>query len=269
MILGIDLGSSAVKLAVLEGREVLHTAYIPYRGRSAEELVASRIERWQLRAQAIAETGVGAAVFDTGALGLSCPVSRMLEVSAITAGTALLTGCEENLTVSIGTGTAFVLTKDGSSRHIGGSAFGGGALNSLFKKIVGYGLEDLRAAQLCSQGDITKVDMLMRELPSCPPSLDPSFTAANLVKTDESTGPADWAIGLLNMTVQTIGSMAYLTACGAGVDNIVFTGGPTAIPETRAILGDFTRAYGKNFIVPQNSQCATAIGAAYLCQRWE
>lgn len=263
MILGIDLGGSAAKIAVLDNGAVLHTAYMANRQHKAEQAIADKLALWGVKPDGIAMTGVSAAIFDVDKLKLDVPAKRVLEVLSIAAGSAFLTGHEENLTVSIGTGTAFVLTKNGESHHIGGSAFGGGTLQALYKKIIGTStFKDM--CRLCAQGDMSRVDLLMGELPSCPPSLDPSLTAANLVKTNSETTDADWAVGLLNMVVMTLGSAAYLTASSAGVGNIIFTGGPTAIKQTRDIMERFTKAYGLNFVVPDCSECATAIGAACL-----
>ena len=265
MILGIDLGGSAAKLALLEDGRLVYHAYLANGAAPHEEVVSDILKRHGLHPTALALTGVGAGTFDPERLGLGLSPARVPEIPAMAAGTRFLTGLEESLTVSIGTGTAFVLAKDGQVRHMGGSAFGGGALEGLSRAILGGGVRE-RLAPLCAEGDLARVDLLMSELPSCPPTLDPKLTAANLVKTGENTGRADWALGLLNLLMQTIGSMAYLTAQSLGVKDLVFTGGPTSIPESRAILDGFTKAYGLNFLIPPHSECATAVGAACLCQ---
>lgn len=261
MILGIDVGGSAVKLAGIAQGEVVFSKYMAHGTEEPERRVARALEKNGLCPAGAVLTGVGAAVFDAPCFAF--PVQRALEIEAMAAGTRYLTGKEEFLTVSVGTGTAFVLRKDGQTRHIGGSAFGGGALTGLCEKILGGPCFET-LVELCPRGDLSRVDLLMSELPSCPPSLDPKLTAANLCKTDENTSRADWALGLLNLVMQTIGSMAYLTASGHGVETIVFTGGPTGIKETRDIIAPFTRAYGMEFLVPDYAECATAIGAATL-----
>lgn len=263
MILGIDLGGSAIKLAALEKEKVIFTDYIANSDTPAHEVVAELLDKNGLRPGAVAMTGVGAAVFQAEKLGLGADIRRVLEVSSVAAGTVFLTGAEESLTVSIGTGTAFVLTKDGQSSHIGGSAFGGGALSGLCRKILGGEVRET-VGSMCGKGDLARVDLLMSELPSCPPTLDLKMTAANLAKTGPETRDEDWAIGILNLVMQTLGSMAFLAASGRGVKTVVFTGGPTAIPEVKGILDPFTKAYGIDYIVPEHSECATAIGAACL-----
>ena len=265
MILGIDAGGSAVKLACLDNGRVCFSRYIANRSGNVAEQAARALREAGIRPAAAAMTGVGAAVFETERLGLDCPVRRVLEIEAMAAGTRQLTGLEEFLTVSVGTGTAFVLRKNGQLRHIGGSAFGGGTLTGLCEKILGDKNTYQTLSRLCPQGDLARVDLLMSELPSCPPTLDPKMTAANLAKTGPDTTDADWAIGILNLVMQTIGSMAYLAAGGHGVDNIVFTGGPTGIAQAKDIIAPFNQAYGIHFLIPDYSECATAVGAACLC----
>lgn len=264
MHIGIDLGASAVKMAVLEGGKLVYRAYVGNGDGEPAEILDGIQRRHAFHPDAVALTGVGAAALTPEALWPDCPVKRVLEVEAIAAGTRFLTGLEEFLSVSIGTGTAFVLARGGETTHIGGSAFGGGALQGLSRKILGGGVRE-RLTPLCAGGDLSRVDLLMSELPSCPPTLDPTMTAANLVKTDGNTSPEDWAIGILNAVVQTIGSMAFLSASAHGAEHIVFTGGPTSIPETAGIIDAFNRIYPHRFLVPENADCCTAIGAARLC----
>ena len=264
MNVGIDLGASAAKLAVLENGKLVYRAYVGNGEGEPAEILSGILRRHAFHPDTMALTGVGAAAISPETLWPDCPVERVLEVEAIAAGTRFLTGLEEFLCASIGTGTAFVLSQKGKTVHIGGSAFGGGALQALSRKILGGGVRE-SLTPLCGKGDLSRVDLLMGELPSCPPTLDPALTAANLVKTDENTPPEDWAIGILNAVVETIGSMAYLVASAHGVEDIVFTGGPTSIPETAVILGAFNSAYPQRFLVPEDADCCTAIGAACLC----
>lgn len=263
MILGIDLGGSATKLAAMDGGEVRLCRYIPHGKMAAEDAVNGVLHECGSLFDAIAVTGVSAAAFDFSRLDSKAPVTSVLEVLALAEGADYLTSPGDKLTVSVGTGTAFVLTRGGAVTHIGGSAFGGGALQGLCRKILGCE-PGRRFNELMRGGDLANVDLLMSELPSCPPSLDPKLTAANLAKTGAATSEADWALGLLNLVLQTIGSMAYLAASGYGVKTVVMTGGPTATPCARQILEPFSAAYGMNFIVPDHSECAAAIGAAVL-----
>ena len=263
MILGIDLGGSATKLAAIDGSGVRFCRYIPRGNAVVEDKVNCVLRECGFDFDAIAATGVSAAAFDFSLLESSAPVTSVLEMQSLAAGADYLTSPGDKLTVSVGTGTAFVLTLGGQSRHIGGSAFGGGALQGLCRRILGCE-PGQRFNELMLGGDLANVDLLMSELPSCPPSLDPKLTAANLAKTGPSTSDADWALGLLNLVLQTIGSMAYLAASGYGVKTVVITGGPTATPCAKQILEPFSAAYGMNFIVPDHAECAAAIGAATL-----
>lgn len=254
-VLGIDMGGSATKLAAIDESGVVCTSYV--RGRNSADLAAAIAE---IKPDFAAVTGVSSAGFDLESLGV--PAKSVLEINAIAAGSRYLARVPECLAVSIGTGTAFVVCRENEVSHIGGTSYGGGVLSALCEKILGTTDPNV-LAELCARGDLGNIDLLMSELPSCPPSLDPKLTAANLGKVSEKTSDADWALGIFNVVLETIGSMAWLAASGRDMKNIVFTGGPTAAPCCRELLAPFTRAYPANFIVPDHSECATAVGAAY------
>lgn len=263
MILGIDIGGSAIKLASVSEENIGVCRYIPITDEPVDAVIRREIELLPCAPESAALTGVGSVSFDPDTLQLGFSCTRVLEIDAIAEGSRRLVGDGDMLTVSIGTGTAFVLKKDGNVCHIGGSAFGGGALQGLSRKILGTD-RGREIEFMLQSGDLSRVDLLMSELPSCPPSLDPKLTAANLVKTTPDTEKCDWAMGLMNLLFQTLGSMAFLAASGRSVDTMVFTGGPTISPYAKTVFDGFTKAYGLRFVVPEHSQCATAIGAASL-----
>lgn len=263
MILGIDIGGSAIKLALVGKSAVSVTRYLPITDEPIDAVIRREIDALPEVPERAALTGVGSVDFDPVVLSLGFPCERVLEIEAIAEGSRRLVGEGDMLTVSIGTGTAFVVSQGGKVSHIGGSAFGGGTLQGLARKVLGTD-KGREIEALLQGGDLARVDLLMSELPSCPPSLDPELTAAILAKTGEETTKCDWAIGLMNLLFQTLGSMAFLAASGRGIDTMVFTGGPTISPFAKVVYDRFAGAYGLKFIVPDHSQCATAIGAASL-----
>ena len=265
MILGIDLGSSAVKLAAVENGELVHEAYCYNREGPAEKSALDFIRRYGIKPEGAVLTGVGSSVFDTSKLGLDAKFKTVPEIEAVAEGAAILTGLDTNLTVSIGTGTAFVLCRDGERKHIGGSAFGGGTMEALSRKILGEGAHHSRVRDLAAKGDVHNIDLFLSELPSFPPTLSAHTTAANLVKANENTRDEDWAIGILNMVLMTLGSMTYLASLGLGVDDFVFIGGPTTIDGAQGVMERLQATYTtKRFIIAPNAKFATAIGAAHL-----
>ena len=131
-LLGVDMGVSAVKLALLEGGAVVRTARVE----AGRFQLSDLDELLQAGPEAIAVTGMGASRFDGAFRGL--PVRQVPEFSAIGAGALALSGLERALVASVGTGTAFVMAARGEpARHLGGSGVGGGTLMGLMQRMGG------------------------------------------------------------------------------------------------------------------------------------
>jgi len=74
----------------------------------------------------------------------------------------------------------------------------------------------------------------------------------------------DLALGIVNMVAETIAMLGVFAARNFGINKVVLTGNLTSIkPITHAFekVGD---NFGISFIIPENAQYATVIGAA-LC----
>ena len=72
----------------------------------------------------------------------------------------------------------------------------------------------------------------------------------------------DIALGIINMIFETIGMMGIFAARSEGVENIVLTGNLSRLTQANEIFMSLKELFGVNFIIPENSQFATAIGAA-------
>lgn len=125
MILGIDAGTSAVKLAVLDGDRICTTYYQSNCDTSAhtlqQALVRSGIR--SLPITHVAVTGLNGSRCGADTLGLPrCTVS---ELDAIGCGGSFLSGKDDALVVNMGTGTTFVLARSGTYTHLGGTGIGG------------------------------------------------------------------------------------------------------------------------------------------------
>ena len=125
-LLGVDIGVSAAKLALLEEGAIVRTQRIDAHRFRPEDLLP-----WLSPAPAcIAATGMGAPLLGE-AVG-AVPVRHADEFSAIASGALALSGLPRALVASVGTGTAFVLAEHGApARHLGGSGVGGGTLLGL------------------------------------------------------------------------------------------------------------------------------------------
>ena len=112
MIIGIDMGASAVKLAALEGDEVVLTHY--EHGRRAD--VPALCEKLGLdlaAAEAVVLTGLSARKSGLERLGIK--TLTVPEAEAIGRGGTWLSGRDNIVVASMGTGTAFVQPRRAAS----------------------------------------------------------------------------------------------------------------------------------------------------------
>ena len=260
MILGIDMGASAVKLCALEGGEIALTHYQPGRDVYVPSLLAA-LGVDPAKAERVAVTGLSAR--RSGLESLGCEPQYLPEPDSIGAGAQWLTGRDDLIVASIGTGTAFVHAKGGEYRHLCGTGVGGGTLRGLAQRVLG--MADMRAFDaLALSGDTRRVDLLIGDFVESYGQLDPYLTASNLARLDRSATDADWAAGLTNLVLQVIGTMSMMACQGTGAQAVAVIGAMAGTEASRANFANFTRAYGLEFLIPAHCECATANGAARL-----
>ena len=118
-------------------------------------------------------------------------------------------------------------------------------------------------ADLAEDGNLNHVDLTIGDIShSAIPGLTMDTTASNFGKMQDDATKSDIAYGLFNMVFQSIGTMAVLAARNADLKDVVFTGQATKAPMCATIYKKFSELYNINFVVPQMSEFATAIGAA-------
>ena len=262
MILGYDKGASAVKIAALEGDKVVAAKSIVGSEKSAGELIDEFIKENGISVEGIsllAVTGVGAdkCRFD----GLELKVKFIPEIEATGEGGSWLSSLEEAVVVSIGTGTSLALSKGGQFSHIGGSGVGSGTLRGIAKKM--FGILDLHELfALAEKGNRLTVDITIGDLFSGTDTLPLDLTASNLAKARDDATEADWAMAMINTVMEVAGSHAALACNGYGVKNVVITGGISQTKIARAVYDNFSKLYKLNYVIPEFSGYATAIGAA-------
>ena len=258
MVIGIDMGASAVKIAALEGAEIALTHYEHGRGGDVPALCA-RLGLDLRAAEAVALTGLSAQKAGLEALGIR-PV-HAAEPEAIGRGAEWLTGRDNIVVASIGTGTAFVHAKGGVFTHLCGTGVGAGTLSGLAERVLG--VTDMRRFdRMAMAGDTGRVDLLIGDFVEAHGDLTADLTASNLARRNPAAGDDDWAAGLTNMVLQSIGTMSLIACRGCGAGAVVVTGAMACTEPSRANFAKFTEAYGLEFIIPENCVCATAIGAA-------
>ena len=267
IMLGIDIGGSTTKIVGLApDRSVIGMLQV----KASDQLTSlygalgSFLTRHKLALQDICRivtTGVGASFVEEDIYGI--PTRKVGEFSALGAGGLALSGCEQAVVVSMGTGTAFIhARKNQESVHLGGSGVGGGALVGLCSQLVGTDEFD-QIEKLASGGDLHKVDLYVGDMSkSSIGTLPLDITAANFSNIAGDVGEADLALGVINMVLQSIGTMSSLACKACNTDTVVLTGALTQSRWCEAVFSDFTKLHGVRFLIPENATFATAIGAA-------
>ena len=268
MLLGIDAGTSAVKLAVLDGEKLVLTHYERNIGSSMETLNRalwnSGARDMELTAAAI--TGLNGDNCHAEEMGI--PLYGVSEIDAIGRGGRFLSGAEKALIVNLGSGSTFVLAEGESYTHLGGTGVGGGTLIGLGRRLLGVS-DPQELSALAAKGDLRRVDLRIGDLFSGSETLQPELTASNLAKYDPDATDADWAAGIFNLVLQSVGTMAILACGGRDVQDIVLLGGLALQEAAGQCFEMFNRMYPQRFFIADNPACATALGAALLLKENE
>ena len=210
-------------------------------------------------------TGAGSSFIDKPIYSVKC--ERVTEFSCIGHGGLYLSGLDEAMVVSMGTGTAMVYSKrEGGSvktQYLGGTGVGGGTLIGLTRQIMGVdNIEHIEA--LCEGGNLDNIDLRIKDISKQHRynGVDESLTAANFGKLSDLASQSDIALGVANMVSETIGMIAIFAARNYSLKNIVLTGSLTAVKPIREKLLSMSKSFDVNFIIPEKAQFATVIGAA-------
>ena len=210
-------------------------------------------------------TGAGSAVIKKSIYGLKCqPVP---EFSSSGMGGLYLSGLDEAIVVSMGTGTALIHAKKDGTRtqieYLGGTGMGGGTLIGLSRKMLGVDTIE-HIEQLANIGNLDNIDLRIRDISaqSLYPNVNHELTASNFGKLSDLANPNDIALGIVNMVGETIGMMAVFAARSYHLDRVVLTGTLTTIEPIRRVFEIMERSFGIRFIIPEDAQYGTVIGAA-------
>lgn len=261
MIIGLDIGISSTKVVAFVDNK-LNKAEIWETGFSEKQLqdFISSLYHVDKRVEKIAVTGVGSKKISGKLLGY--PTFKVDEFEANAASASYICNESRFIVVSMGSGTSFVEVNNERAKHIGGSALGGGTILGLFMQIsLGGGWPQIRA--LAERGSLENIDLTVADVSDEPlPNLPMDTTVTNFGKIDHHATPQDIALGLINLTLQNIGVMAYLAGSGRGIKTFVVIGRMTTLPHAADIFERLNKLYGVNFILAKQSTHMTAIGAA-------
>ena len=210
-------------------------------------------------------TGAGAGTIDRPIFSVPC--NNVIEFDCIGQGGLYLSGLDEAIVVSMGTGTALVHAKRErgtvKTQYLGGTGVGGGTLVGLTRKILGVDNID-HIEQLCEGGDLSNVDLRIKDISgkSNYSGVNSELTAANFGKLSDIASKHDIALGITNLVAETVGMMALFAARNYNVKNIILTGNLTAVKPIRERLLALNESFELNYRIPENANFATVIGAA-------
>ncbi len=274
-IIGIDVGGSTTKIVGFRTDGKTHEMIEPLFVRATDavtsiygafgkftmqnDLAIDDIDR-------VLMTGVGASFIDKPLYGLNC--KKVSEFTSVGNGGLYLSGLDEAIVVSMGTGTALMHAKNVDGRavteYLGGTGVGGGTLLGLSRRMVGVdNIEHFE--QLCRGGDLSNIDLRIKDMSSDHTfQINDEITASNFGKLSDIASQEDVALGIANMVGETIAMLAVFAARNYKVKDVVLTGNLTTISAITKVFEGLEAMFGVRFIIPEQSQFATVIGAA-LC----
>lgn len=272
ILIGIDVGGSTTKIVGFREREGRRELISPQFIKANDPLTATYGAFGKFTDEngidikdidRIYMTGVGASFVKRDLYGIEC--KRVAEFDSIGRGGLYLSGLDEALVVSMGTGTALVHAfSGGMMNYLGGTGVGGGTLVGLSKLLVGAQSID-HIVEYAREGDLSRIDLRIKDITASDShsGLLQDMTAANFGNVSDIAEKGDLALGILNMVYETVGMVSIFAARHCGVKNIVLTGNLTRLDYCRRKFDEFNQmGYGVSFTIPQNAQYSTVIGAA-------
>lgn len=280
VVIGIDIGGSSTKIVgftsvgkeweliepeIIRANDPVTATYGAF-GKFTDEnnLAISDISK-------IMMTGVGASHVKNSLYGLKC--QRVAEFDSIGRGGTYLSGLPTGLVVSMGTGTAMVHAReDGRMKYLGGTGVGGGTLAGLSKLLLNAeSMEHIE--KFAEAGSLDNIDLRIKDMTASNSldQLEADLTAANFGKLSDIAGKEDLALGIMNLVFETVGMVSIFAARSVGTQNIILTGNITRLAHCKRKFDEFSHlevGRGLNFLIPERSSFATAIGAALIGMRW-
>ncbi len=269
VVIGIDVGGSTTKIVGFD-RAADNRLIEPMLVRATDPITAfygafgkftdkNGIELGDI--ETVKLTGVGAEKIRKSLYGLECV--RVNEFECIGLGGLYLSGLDEIIVASLGTGTALIHAgKCGNTEYLGGTGVGGGTLQGLSKCMLG--MDDIgHIEQLAESGNLDNIDWRIKNFRLGEAENKPEFiTASNFGNFSDIADKADIALGVINMIFETIAMVSMFAARNFKLRDIVLTGNLTTLKQAKPIFENLNKMFDLNFIIPDNSQFGTVIGAA-------
>ena len=276
-VIGIDIGGSTTKIVgfKMDGDKKQLISPLFVRATDAVTSVYGAFGKFTMQnglalsdINKVLMTGVGSSFIDKPIYSLNC--EKVSEFKCVGLGGLYLSGLDEAIVVSMGTGTALIHAKKqgntANTTYLGGTGVGGGTLLGLSRNMIGVDtIEHLE--QLCADGNLENIDLRIKDI-----SADKDFqingeiTASNFGKLSDIATKNDIALGISNMVAETIAMLSVFAARSFGIETVVLTGNLTALKSITSVFEGLEANFGIKFVIPELSQFATGIGAA-LCSQ--
>ena len=224
IVIGIDVGGSTTKIVgfreeagvrkiiepqFISANDPLTATYGAFGKFTDENAVAiGDIDR-------VFMTGVGSSYIKRNLYGIDC--IRVPEFTCIGRGGLYLSGLDDALVVSMGTGTALVHASAAGFKYLGGTGVGGGTLVGLSKLMCGAESID-HIVELAEGGDLANIDLRIKDMTAKEAlgSLPGDMTAANFGNVSELAGKGDISLGIMNMVFETVAMVSVFAARHVG-----------------------------------------------------
>ena len=272
-VIGIDVGGSTTKIVGFREENGRKTMIEPLFVRATDAItsVYGAFGKFTMQndlalsdIDCVLMTGVGSSFMDRPIYSLDC--RKASEFECVGRGGLYLSGLDEAIVVSMGTGTAIMYaTKENGkvcTKYLGGTGVGGGTLLGLSRKMLGVdSVEHLE--QLAEDGNLDNVDLRIGDISKDGDlQLNANLTASNFGKLSDIATNNDIALGITNMVAETIAMLSVFAARSFNVKNVVLTGNLTALNSVTRAFEDLEKSFGVRFIIPALAQFGTVIGAA-------
>jgi len=257
-IIGIDIGSSTVKIIEYRDKKIVNKGIFPSKNynKAIDDFVITNnikiIDR-------IVVTGINAKKVNLEKYNVRVEIVE--EFIAVGTGGLYVTQKNKAIIASVGTGTALIRAEGKDFKHLGGTGVGAGTLTNLCNKFVGIKSFD-EIIELSKQGNLDNIDLRIKDLTDEDiKTLPAELTLSNFGKLNENATKADIVIGLVNMVFEVIGMMTAFASINDDIKDIVLIGNIACIPVVKDILNKIEKTHNVKFTIPENPQYAVVIGA--------
>lgn len=265
MIIGIDIGGSTTKIIGFKDDSLISPMLVKAAdpisslyGAFGKFMNNNRLQLDDI--DFVMVTGVGSSQVKERIFGI--PTGRAEEFYSIGMGGLFLSGIQNAVVVSMGTGTAFVKAEHINVTHLGGTGVGGGTLLGLSSLMLNIRkFDDL--IEMAKGGSLSNIDLFVADISKdIIVGLPPETTASNFGKISDLASKSDIALAIINLVFQTIGVLSIFAARTDGTKDIVLTGNLATVPQSKEIFNGLTKLHQVKFHVPIHAEYATALGAA-------